>query len=219
MEDIQDMEMEPSSDPIARQQRPKLQRKDSLLMILRNLQELKFTAVDLLVAIIDGNEDFERFRNALFSPSHRTSLVGLLDRLFEDDKVRPIVSEWMSPHALGLVCDTIHVEMDAAKPHLRMNTGDISPEFIEHWDIHQIMEPVARNITPTLKSILEAAGETKASSAKPKSTKSKNRFTASLIIMAQLHYLRSNNSAKVSIGLGLHAWACGTSRQMIDVLH
>ncbi|KAH9021720.1 hypothetical protein EDB85DRAFT_1871750 [Lactarius pseudohatsudake] len=78
------------------------------------------------------------------------------------------------------------------------------------------MEPLA---TPTLRSVLEAAGESKVSVAKPKSAKSRNRFTALLIIMAQIHYLRSWNSARVQIGLGLQAWACGTSRQMIDVLH
>ncbi|KAH9169152.1 hypothetical protein EDB89DRAFT_1854788 [Lactarius sanguifluus] len=122
----------------------------------------------------------------------------------------------MSPHALSLVCKKVHIEMEAAKPHLRMNTTDVSPEFIEQWDIHRIMEPLA---TPTLRLVLEAAGESKVSVAKSKSTKSKNWFTALLIIMAQIHYLRSWNSARVQIGLGLQAWACGTSRQMIDVLH
>src|ERR1700761_6176092 len=42
---------------------------------------------------------------------------------------------------------------------------------------------------------------------------------ASLIIMAQLHYLHSMYSAKVPVGLGLQAWASGTSQQMISVLH
>ena len=35
----------------------------------------------------------------------------------------------------------------------------------------------------------------------------------------QVHFLRSLASAKVQIGLELMAWSCGTSRQMIDVLH
>ncbi|KAH9158595.1 hypothetical protein EDB89DRAFT_2085763 [Lactarius sanguifluus] len=168
------------------------------------------------MAIIDGNGEFEGFRNAFFSPKNRASLIGLLDRLIQDDKGKAIVEEWMSPHALRLVCEKVHVEMEAAKPHLRMNTTDVSPEFIEHWDIHQIMEPLA---TPILRTVLEAAGESKVSVAKPKSAKSKNSLTAFLIIMAQIHYLRSWNSARVQIGLGLQAWACGTSRQMVDVLH
>ncbi|KAH8977662.1 hypothetical protein EDB86DRAFT_2817126 [Lactarius hatsudake] len=208
--------MNPPTCPIPHQRRPKSGRKVSLLTILRNLQDLKFTAVDLLMTIIDGNGDFEGFRNALFSPKNCTSLVELLERLIQDDKGKPIVNKWMSSHALRLVCEKVHVEMEAAKPHLQMHTTEVSPEFIERWDIHQIMEPLA---TPTLRSVLEAAGESKVSVAKPKSAKSKNRFTALLIIMAQIHYLRSWNSARVQIGLGLQAWACGTSRQMIDVLH
>ncbi|KAF8264453.1 hypothetical protein EI94DRAFT_1772666 [Lactarius quietus] len=100
-----------------------------------------------------------------------------------------------------------------------MSTGDVSPEFIEHWDIHRIMEPVACDTTPTLKAILEAVGESKVSVAKSKTAKLKNRRTALLIIMSQIHFLRSWYLAKVSIGLGLQSWACGTSKQMIDVLH
>ncbi|KAH9009550.1 hypothetical protein EDB83DRAFT_2205046, partial [Lactarius deliciosus] len=201
---------------IPHQRRPKSGRKASLLKILHELKELKFTVVDLLMAIVDGNGDFEGFRNALFSPKNCASLVGLLEQLIQDDKGKAIVEKWMSPHELRLVCEKVHVEMEAAKPHLRMNTTDVSPEFIERWDIHQIMEPLA---TPTLRSILEAAGESKVSVAKPKSAKSKNQFTALLIIMAQIHYLRSWNSARVQIDLGLQAWACGTSIQMINILH
>jgi hypothetical protein len=51
------------------------------------------------------------------------------------------------------------------------------------------------------------------------SSKSKNHNTAWLIIMVQLHFLCSRNSAKVQIGLGLQSWACGTLRQMINILH
>ncbi|KAH9036584.1 hypothetical protein EDB85DRAFT_2142929 [Lactarius pseudohatsudake] len=93
--------------------------------------------------------------------------------------------------------------MEAAKPHLQMNTTDVSPEFIEHWDIHQIMEPLAM---PIMRSILEAEGESKVSVAKPKSAKLKNWLMAFLIIMAQIHYLHSWNSARVQIGLGLASY-------------
>jgi hypothetical protein len=56
----------------------------------------------------------------------------------------------MSPHALHLICKKIHKEMEEAKPSLRMNMGDVTPEFIEQWDIEKIMGPVACNTTPTL---------------------------------------------------------------------
>ena len=194
---------------------PKSQRQGSL----RELQELKLTAVDLLVAIINGSGEFKGFRNALFLPKNHASLVGLLETLVQDEKGHTILSDWTFPHALGLVCNWIHTEMEAAKPFLQMNTGDVSPEFIEHWDIHKVMGPISKDITPTLTTILNAAGESKTSRSKPKSAKSKNQYTVSLILMAQIHFLCSRKSAKVAIGLGLQAWACGTSRQMINVLH
>ncbi|KAN0136527.1 hypothetical protein V8E53_005574 [Lactarius tabidus] len=109
--------------------------------------------------------------------------------------------------------------MEDAKPYLCMNMGDVSLEFIKHWDIHQIMRPVVHEIMPTLQLVLSAAGESKALSSWVKLAKSKNHSMALLIIMAQIHFLCSRNSAKVQIGLRLQAWACGTSRQMINVLH
>lgn len=218
-DDIEDAEMGPdTSGFIPRQRKPMVQRKSSLLEVLRDLQDLRYTAIDLLLAIIDGEGEFAAYRTSLFSSRCCTSIVRLLDRLLEDKKGHPIVSDWMFPHALHLVCERIHTEMEEAKPHLRMSTGDVSPKFIEDWDIHQTMKPVVRD-TPTLNTILVAAGESKASMSRTKTAKSKNRSTALLIIMAQIHFLRSRNSAMVQIGLGLQAWACGTSRQMIDVLH
>lgn len=66
-----------------------------------------------------------------------------------------------------------------------MNATEVSPAFIEQWDIHKIMEPLARDITPTSASITESAGESKASRAKPKFAKSKNRATVSTCLSAR----------------------------------
>ncbi|KAH9000233.1 hypothetical protein EDB92DRAFT_1789717 [Lactarius akahatsu] len=201
-----------------RQRKPKVSRMASLLSIIRRLQALKFTAIDLLVCVIDGQGEFEGFRNALFSPRNRNALTQLFDKLYHDDKGRTIFTDWMLPHSVTLVQETINAEMEAAKPHLRMRTKEVTPNFIEEWDIHRIMEPIIHKVTPTLTRIIVNAGESKASRAKTKST-NPCTFQASLIIMAQLHYLRSMYSAKIPIGLGLQAWASGTSRQMISVLH
>ena len=38
------------------------------MTVLHNLQDLKCTAIDLLMAVIDGSGDFKRFRSALFTP-------------------------------------------------------------------------------------------------------------------------------------------------------
>ncbi|KAI9465464.1 hypothetical protein BJY52DRAFT_583653 [Lactarius psammicola] len=166
-----------SEDLIPRQRKPKVPKMTSLLSILRSLQACQFTVIDLLVCIIDGQGEFEGFRNALFSPKNRNRLIRLFDKLYQDDKSHIIFSDWMFPHSITLVQEKIHEEMEAAKPYLRMHTCEVTPIFIEQFDIHQVMEPVVRDVTPTLTSIMESAGESKASRAKPKYPRSKNRAT------------------------------------------
>lgn len=160
-------------------QKPRVPRITSLLSILRNLQKHKFTVLDLLSCIIDGYGEFEGFQNALFSPRNRDALLHLFDKLYCDTKGHTILSDWMFPHSITLVQEKIHAKMEAAKPCLRMHTSEVTPAFIEGWDIHRIMDPVMHDITPTLTCIIESAGESKASRAKTKSTKSKNRATVS----------------------------------------
>jgi hypothetical protein len=134
-----DVEMASLSDcilsPPCHQRRPRTDCRVALLGILQQLWKLKFTVIDLITIIIDGEDGFQGFCNALFSLRHCTSLIGLLEKLTLDKKGGPIVVNWMFPHVLCLVCDKIHNEMEAAKPHLQMSTGNITPEFIEEWDI------------------------------------------------------------------------------------
>ena len=174
-----------SEDPVKRQQKPRISRMTSLLLILRRLQCFKFTVLDLLSCIIDGQGEFEGFCNALFSPKNRGALTRLFNKLYQDTKGHAIFSNWMFPNAVTLVQEKIHTEMEAARPYLQMHTSEVTPTFIEEWDIHRIMEPVTRKITPTLTRIIESAGESNASQAKSKSTKSKNK--AMVTTMTCLH--------------------------------
>lgn len=121
--------------------------------------------------------------------------------LIQDDKGHPIVSQWMLPHALSQVCDEIHKEMEDTKPSLQMKMSKVSLKFLEEWDIEKIMGPVAHNTTPTLSLVLDAAIESKASHSKPKTVKSKNQCTASLIIMAQPISYAPSSLQKCKLGL------------------
>ncbi|KAF8873928.1 hypothetical protein BD779DRAFT_1451338 [Infundibulicybe gibba] len=123
------------------------------------------------------------------------------------------------PLAVDLVCDTIHREMDNAKPYLRMSIKDVTPEFVENWNIHEIMGPVSQDVTPTWSAILDAATETKTAKGKTKLRNSRNRGTGRHMLSAQAHYLRSFSSCKVQVGIGMMAWATGASRSLINVLH
>lgn len=147
---------------------------------MKDLQAAKLTSIDLLQYIIEGQGAFEGYSNAFFSPRNRDALRGLLDSISNHEKGSPIFEDWVAPRAMEIVCDKIHVEMDAAKPYLKMGTKEVTPEFIAEWDIHKTMEPVAQNITPTLTAVLIAASETKESFSKPKTPRSRNRSTVSI---------------------------------------
>jgi hypothetical protein len=100
------------------QRRQRTDRRVALLGVLQQLRKLKFTVIDILTFIINGEDSFQGYCNTLFLARHHASLIGLLERLIQDKKGGPIVTDWMFPHALCLVCKRIHVEMEAAKPQL-----------------------------------------------------------------------------------------------------
>ena len=166
----------------SRSRRVKIPKRTRMLRIIKELQELKLNTVDLLLEIIGGKDDFEGYRNALFSPKNRTSLLLLLNTLLGDEKGQPIVTTWMGLHATQIVCDKIHNEMDSAKPRLRMNTTEVTPEFLAQWDINNVMESVA-GLTPTWCAVLEAASETKCDQTKVKTPRSRNRVTVCPLLL------------------------------------
>ena len=90
------------------------------------------------------------------------------------EKGSAIFEDWAGPHAIQIVCEKVHQEMEAAKPDLKMNTKNVMPEFIARWEINTLMEPIAQDITPTLMAVLMAATESKESSLKPKGSRSRN---------------------------------------------
>jgi hypothetical protein len=81
--------------------------------------------------------------------------------------------EWMEPHAVDLVCEIVNREMEDTKPSLKMYTTEVTPEFIERWDINTTMDPVAKK-TAVFPRVINAATESPASQAKSKSSKSRN---------------------------------------------
>lgn len=77
----------------------------------------------------------------------------------------------MKPRAISYICDLIHDKMDAAKPHLQVLMHQVTPEFIDNWDLNTIMEPLC---TPVWAMILEAATETWQAKMKDKKPRSQN---------------------------------------------
>ncbi|KAF8805565.1 hypothetical protein BYT27DRAFT_7258088 [Phlegmacium glaucopus] len=111
---------------------PKIDSKSNhALKALHQLQAVKITASDLLAYIVKGEDGFEDYQSAFFSPSNRGSLLDLLNEISTHAKGSPIFEAWVGPRTLEIVCKKIHKEMEAAKPDLRMSTKDMMLEFIE----------------------------------------------------------------------------------------
>lgn len=113
-------------------------------------------------------------RRNVFRPKNKGALVQILDLIMADRQGAETLNEWMLPHAVTLVCETIHTEMEAAKPFLHITTAETTPEFIESWDINKIMDPISENTTPTWSTILSAATESKVCAAKAARENNKN---------------------------------------------
>ncbi|KAF6766018.1 hypothetical protein DFP72DRAFT_1161701 [Ephemerocybe angulata] len=200
------------------------------LRILGHLRDAKITPLELILLILDTkNGGLENFRNRLLEQHDRIS--QLLDIFKDNKKTAATFEDWHAPVALDYVSRRVFQEVEAAKPFLKMETSEITVDYVDKWSVQDIMEPVASNITPTLTRILTVAtsptfpmdGETVEEvedlepGAKPE--EGRNRGVARLILASQIHYLRSHWSCKVQVAIGLVAWANGCSQQLNDILH
>ncbi|KAF6744015.1 hypothetical protein DFP72DRAFT_1079199 [Ephemerocybe angulata] len=210
----------PFTQPVPPPQKYTTEERTKRAKVLKHLDELsaaKVTILDVLDYVIEGDGDFSGFRNALIAKNRTHRLTETLSRLYANDKLTATVNGWMFPHALDLVCEAVHSEMDAAKPAVKMYANEVTPEFIEGWDITDTMAAIE---TPVWSRILDAATETKVSKNKVRTKKPRrNREMGRAIVTAQVFYLRSQVSQRIQLGIGLMAWSTGASKQLIDVLH
>lgn len=148
-------------------------RLSTLFLIFWGMQ--KITLSGLLAAILneDSQEEFGYY-HAAFYAGNKSSFTSLLDLIWRNDKGSCIMKKWMKSHAIDLMCDIIHNEMDKAKPALQMRTADATPDFISNWDINKIMEPIALSTTCVWSQIFDAATETAESKAAVKVLGSRN---------------------------------------------
>ncbi|KAF8871177.1 hypothetical protein BD779DRAFT_1719284 [Infundibulicybe gibba] len=209
---------------VPRMRGPRIPQSQALPNALREaltaLKNAKITPTDFLLCLLDETDaTYADYRTTFYAENNTEKLGNLMTTIWTRHKGNRIRDSCLLPLAVDLVCDTIHREMDNAKPYLRMSIKDVTPEFVENWNIHEIMGPVSQDVTPTWSAILDAATETKTAKGKTKLRNSRNRGTGRHMLSAQAHYLRSFSSCKVQVGIGMMAWATGASRSLINVLH
>ena len=151
---------------------PRVKSVESVLDILRNA---RMGLLEFFSLVLEAPESsFAYYRSSFYSEHSSNQLSHLFDLIWKDEKGHEALKTWMFPHALELICEKIHLEMEDTKPLLQMSTNDVTPEFIENFDIENIMEPAAKN-TPVWTQILTAATESKESVNKIKTSRSRNR--------------------------------------------
>ena len=94
--------------------------------------------MDLLFMILSG-DDFGWYRLQFLSDSHQIN--DLLNFLWNEEKTKPFFGDWFKDYGIDHICKLVR-EMEAAKPMLKMDLKDVSPEILEHWDLNAIMDPV-----------------------------------------------------------------------------
>jgi len=150
----------PSDPPefdIPRHRKPRTSKLNTILTALEALRDARISVMDLLLAILNGNaSEFYSYRLAFLCDNRR--IKDVLDIIWTDKKSKPAFEYWLEDDGVQHVCKLISKEMEAAKPMLRMSIKDVTPQFIEQWDVNTIMDPVAA-ATPTWSKILSAATE------------------------------------------------------------
>ncbi|KAG6906553.1 hypothetical protein DXG01_013220 [Tephrocybe rancida] len=163
-------------------------------------------------------EQYTSYQTAFYSEANIPQLTNLLDLIQTHPKERLRMQDWFGPLAVDRVCEVVLKEMEDAKPLLRMTTGKVTPEFIDSFDVHTIMDLVVR-VTPVWTRIVKVAMETKESSEKLKTQRSRNRCSGRNVLSSLAHFLRSRSSAKVQLGFGLMAVSTGVSQVFLSVLN
>jgi hypothetical protein len=76
--------------------------------------------------------------------------------------------EWMRPHALQQVHDTIYDKMDALTSELHTTTNTIIFKYLVSWSLKANVEDIADTNTPCLLGLIDIASQTQNSLEKNK---------------------------------------------------
>lgn len=171
---------------------------DKIKSILKLLRKGRISPIDILLEILDPKrEDHSAFRQELYKSSGK-ALPKLLDMVMDDEKGKLKMREWMRPHALELICDTVYEEMDNVTKELYCpSLASLTPETIESWTLENSVVP-AVNKAPVFSAILAHAAQTKKAKRR---NKRKNPKTVSLELCASEVCTTSNKSLRSVIYL------------------
>jgi hypothetical protein len=127
---------------------------ETILAALKSHRDARISLMDLIIVILSGEYSELSSYRRMFLDS--TRITDVLDFLWNAEKSKATLKTWIENTGVVHICKVVGEEMESAKPLLRMNLKDVSPAYLEGWDINTIMEPVAI-VTLTWSKILCAA--------------------------------------------------------------
>ena len=129
---------------IPRSRASRLSKVEVITNVLETLKKAKLTPLDFLLHLLDQSH-FSSYHAPFYNSDKFKDLLRLF---WESERGSFVMKDWLRPHAVHLVCDQIHSEMECAKPYLRMSSKDVTLDFLSNWDINSLMDPISQNITP-----------------------------------------------------------------------
>ena len=172
-----------SQDIIPRLRKEQTPKVDKILKALEELcdSSSRISVMDMLVSILRGEHSgFNSYRLAFLHDMER--IRELLDLIWVEKMSRPAFESWVNDKGVEHICKKVSNEMENAKPQLKMKLDDVSPAYIEQWDLSRIMDPVAK-ITPTWTKILHAASEPLRSESEDARNRPTVRISDSLMLL------------------------------------
>jgi hypothetical protein len=154
--------LSPELSGVQRTRKGQQSKADTILCALQMLKKARVTATELLELVANGSQPgLAYFHSGFYATRNHDCILSLFNTIWAHPKGKTLLEGWMHPHAIDLVCKSVHREMEAAKPFLKMGVSEVTPEFVSNWDIRKTMEPIGTHITPVWTKVLNAATQPK----------------------------------------------------------
>ena len=158
-----------SDAAVIRQHDPCVSKKNKLLLILADLWKNKLSPLDLIVEVVDEScPKHNHYHQKMYDDNNKHKLENILDMIMDDARGRIMLLEWMRPHTLQQVHDTVYDKMDALTSELHTTTNTITPEYLMPWSLKANVGDIVDANTPCLLGLINIASQTQNSLEKNK---------------------------------------------------
>ncbi len=126
--------------------------------VLSCLRDVRLSPTEFLFNLYSSEQDdFSAYKQKLFDDGNQGHLLNFLNSLWADPRGQHILESWLHGPAVDYAAKCVAREFEAAKPHLWMNSKDVSVEYMQSWSLDQMVKPSS---FPVWSRILDAASET-----------------------------------------------------------